>query len=592
MKNLLYICCSVFLFLCSCDTWDEDINIDKNVPNLKDENLSPSFFMGGMFNGAISINGDWDRSDNTFINAILPVTAYYGKTRSLSQGNRHRSWHDFDGHVWPHCYASIRNIKNVRNIALNQGDNRYVAVADIWESWMFYMLTTFYGDIPYSLVIADDVPLTGIDYDKQRDIYAGLLTKLKAANDLLAGETENIDEASDWIYYGDIAKWRKFSNTLRLRMALHMYNADPEEAKSIANEILNDPARYPVLESNEDNFQINFDGASRTSLYYRYNPDRIKQIALSQVFVERLASLKDPRLYRFATPVKKVHEEPGYVVPQNPGEDKYLGHLYGITTSDGDAASWNGGWEYSSLLGPAFRPMDENLEALPAAAATPIKLATYSEMLFNLAEMAQRGIIGGDPSRYYDDAIRASFIEYDVLNGFAGRAEYDRAYADQGVNNAEEYLEQPQVNFNGTRDKLLLINEQRWIAIFQLHFEPYFHYRRTMLPGILASDNAGSFASTGSGKFFPSRASYPTSEAAENLKAYEKARAEGYDIAITGQDNRNLARMWLINNASSPSLEMETFEEPMLAEDEYPGSANFQDWYNNTWKKSFWWENE
>jgi len=107
-----------------------------------------------------------------------------------------------------------------------------------------------------------------------------------------------------------------------------------------------------------------------------------------------------------------------------------------------------------------------------------------------------------------------------------------------------------------------------------LGFECYTDHRRTMLPDLRASNRAANYESSGSGTAFPSRSAYPSSEAAENTAAWEAARATGFDIPITGDDNRNEARMWILTNG--PSLEMTTFVEPLVENEEYPGQANFK----------------
>ena len=113
-----------------------------------------------------------------------------------------------------------------------------------------------------------------------------------------------------------------------------------------------------------------------------------------------------------------------------------------------------------------------------------------------------------------------------------------------------------------------------------------------MMPQLRASNNSAAFESSGSGTRFPGRADYPESEHQKNTVGVTTAWKEGFDIEITGESNRTDARMFIINNALSPSLQMPIFIEPIAAAGEYPGGNAFKAWYDANWKSMFWWENE
>jgi hypothetical protein len=572
------------LLFTGCDNWADDFNENKNIPQaLSNE---PSSFMGAMLTGLMG-NGNMEW---VAFNSVQPVFGQLGRTKSLSQGARHRAWHDFDGRLWPYAYTSLPNVKNVRNAAIASGQAQYVAVADIWESWIMYTLTNFYGDIPYFAAIKDTTVYT-VDYDRQADIYPAILEKLEKANGILAANPVDIDAVSDYIYRGKTEGWRKFANSLRIRMCMYMYNANPDLAKTVLNEILSDPQKYPVIQSNADNCYIHYDGTNRfrTSFFGNESPSGFEEILLvSNVMVQRLVTLKDPRLPLYAAPVKKVHEEDNWVKPLNPGPDKYLGHIYGLTTSDGDATNFNGGFEYASTVGPWFWTQDGNGQPSEEAKKTPCFLLTYPELLFIYAEAAQRGIISGEAQDYYEAGVKASFEQYGAVFTSAG---YEGAFAAQGVKSETEYLQQQQAAWNGGRDRLTLIAEQKWIASFYMPLEPYYDHRRTMLPRLSCSDQAALY-NDGSGTHFPSRADYPASEEQANAEGWAKARATGYDIPITGDNNRTLAKMWLINNGDSPDLQMPVFKEPLRDKGEYPGGENFKAWQEANEKYLYWWEYE
>ncbi|GLR17895.1 SusD/RagB family nutrient-binding outer membrane lipoprotein [Portibacter lacus] len=590
LLNWKLLALGVFFCFTSCDIWDPDININPNTPNGllesgNDSDIDPSVFMVPMLWSTV------DGYDYLAWNVIPAVCEYHGKTKSLSQGNRHKSWHAFDDSgFWQPMYSSIRVVKNLRNAAIKAQDTRYEAIADIWESYTFSMVTNLYGDVPYFDPISDDPPLLS-KYDSQADIYPAILAKLKDAGEIITRQDAPINAESDLVFRGDMLKWKKFSNTLRLRLAMYMADAAPAEAQAIIQEILNDQETYPIMQSNDDNATFKNDAVERPSVLYTISKAKIEEAPFSNVFIERLITLKDPRLPVIAKPVRKVHSNPEtHILPSNPGPVKYAGHMYGITTDNAHATLWNGGFPFASALGDFFRKEDVTGQPLIESASTPTLIALYSEQEFFIAEAIERGFVAGDAQSHYEAAIQASFDFYSV--DYAGDG-YKGAFGSEGVSDFSEYISQPDVDYQGGRDKLLLIAEQKWLASFFLGIEPYFDHRRTMLPPLRASSGAENFGPNGSGSKFPSRAAYSDSEIANNPGNVAEARANGFDVPIISDESRNEAKMWIIQNND---LQMELFQEPVYSTD-YPliesingSGVNFKSWYNDHYSTMFWFE--
>jgi len=113
-----------------------------------------------------------------------------------------------------------------------------------------------------------------------------------------------------------------------------------------------------------------------------------------------------------------------------------------------------------------------------------------------------------------------------------------------------------------------------------------------------ASSGADAYTSTGSATKFPSRAAYPSSEATTNADNYNEARANGFDIAITDQETRNEALMWIMQSHDQNYLQMPIFQEPSY-KSQYPCTStdadfgtSFYSWYQENWDSMFWWKNE
>ncbi|GGW41842.1 SusD/RagB family nutrient-binding outer membrane lipoprotein [Arenibacter certesii] len=586
-KIIVLILVSSTLLLLGCDNWEDDINLDSSRP-IFDEKIAPELFLLPTMDGILGHSEDG--FSETSWNIMMPLVEYNGKTRSLSQPNRHRSWHDLDDNVWGKGYGVLNGIKQVRRAAKGSGDTRYEAVANIWETYIMLNMTLLYGDIPYFDAVGEEL-VSQVTYDSQALIFPAMMDKLKAASDLIGNQTSPISSGNDVIFAGNIQKWKKFANVLRFKAAMHFHNSDPGLSEGILIEIVNNPAQYPMFESNSDNAYFSFDGVQRISPFYLIPIASEDNLPISNVFIERLLSLADPRIYQFAKPVQKVWDDSNlYVVPSNKGVDKYVGHLYGITTSDGDAALWNGGVEYASRqTTDFFRPVDANFVPTAAAKTKPWFLSHYPEVIFLKAEAAFKGWIPGNAQALYEQGIAASL---EMFQATFSDPRYAGAYAEDALGGLGEYLAQQQVSWGGGRNQELLIHEQKWIACYQLILEPYFQQRRVMMPPLRASNNAAAFESSGSGTRLPGRADYPDSEHQKNPVGVKRAWKEGFDIPITGESDRTDARMYIINNGLSPSLQMPIFIEPVVSSGEYPGDINFKSWYDAHWKSMFWWENE
>src|SRR6476620_887249 len=129
---------------------------------------------------------------------------------------------------------SITNLNKIIELSETHENSNYAGVALTLRSWIFTLLTDQYVDIPYSQANNIDKFLTPV-YDSQKDVYFGVLEDLKKAQALLDPSGKAI--AGDVIYGGKIANWKKFANSLRLRVALRISDREPAKSKAVLDEI-------------------------------------------------------------------------------------------------------------------------------------------------------------------------------------------------------------------------------------------------------------------------------------------------------------------------------------------------------------------
>jgi hypothetical protein len=309
-------------------------------------------------------------------------------------------------------------------------------------------------------------------------VYVGLLADLTQAASQLDAAKGAIK--GDVIYNGDVANWKKFANSLKLRIALRIY--DKEDA--LAKQTIAALNVADLIGSNNDISRFVYS----TSPYNNPQQDHFvsrNDYRISKTIVDKLKALSDPRLPVYAQLPKDTENAPDYA-----------GGANGLYAAD----AMSQGLDKISLPGIYF--------LTPTA---PAVIYSYAEVLFNLAEAAARGYISGSAETYYKQAITASFNQFGITDATA----------------IANYLAQPAVAYNAANYKQS-IGEQKWIAFFGQGLDAFAEWRRLDYPQLVAGP-----ASVLEGKI-PVRVFYPGTEQSLNGKNYKAAVAnQGADLLTT-----------------------------------------------------------
>jgi hypothetical protein len=356
-----------------------------------------------------------------------------------------------------------------------------IAVAKILKAYIFWFLTDRWGDIPFSEALKGRDNFTP-KYDKQQDIYNGLFALLEEANAAIV--TGNI--RNDIMYNGDMTRWKKFGNTIRMLMALRLSKVDPAKGAVEFNKALTNG----IMTSNNDNFAYPHlaDAANENFWYTQMNRMGRLWYAVSKPLVDTMQSSNDPRLPVFAN-----------TATSGTNAGKYVGLDYGLTST---VTPGN-----FSLLGDKLRLQN-----------APVYLVTYAQALFARAEAAKLGwITGGDAvaKTNYEAGIQNSILQWTgSTTGVAA------------------YLAQPKVVYDPA-NAIKQIAVQRWIHLFLNGYEAWAEWRRTGFPVLVAAPGAN-------GNRIPRREAYPTIERANNTANYDAAVAA---FPYGGADDLN-TRVW------------------------------------------------
>ncbi len=330
---------------------------------------------------------------------------------------------------WYYTYIQLNNINEIKKKAIEDQADNMLGVAKVLEAYIFQIATDTWRDVPFSDAIrmADGVLLP--KYDRQEDIYPALLDILAEANELLASGSDNLG-AGDVLFNGDVLKWRKFANSLRLRLAMRISEVNTSLAKSTVETILGNPGDHPIMSSNQDNAFFWYPGAAPYEDTWFVDSKTRDDHGVSDVLIDVLKDLDDPRLPVYAKPASSDGEYRGFTI----------------------GASAQPNISTISRIGARFR--DD-----PAGFSPFMR---YSEAMFHIAEAALKGFgVGISAQDAYETAVAASLEE----NGIA------QADINAYIGNAAAY--------NGTLDQIYL---QEWIAMFKQGMEVWSLYRRTGIP--------------------------------------------------------------------------------------------------------------
>ena len=464
---------SLFITATSCKKDLADINKNPNAA----QDPQPDYLLTASQKTSSDLY--WG-ADNNF-NSSLLLIQHWAKIQ-YTEPDRYIFSNSSFTSLWNTGYASsITNLNTILKLPAEKANVNYKGVALILRSWVFSLLTDAYGDIPYKQAGNISQYITP-EYDAQKDVYFGLLDDLKSAGASLTTTGNTI--AGDIIYGGKIDRWKKFANALRLRIALRIADREPEKAKQVINEVLNDAGGLiSVVGENAQFVYTSSPQQNPVSAWFDTRDD----FRIGKTLVDKLYALNDPRLPIYANK------------PTDLSVTNYVGVPSGLTNSDAN----NLGFAKTSKPGSYF-----------SAATAPAVIISYAEVLFDRAEAAARGFTAEDAANLYKDAIKASFNQYGitditVINNYTGQATvtYDAG------------------NFKKS------IGEQKWIALFGQGLEAFAEWRRLDYPQLTAG-----VSGTLDGKI-PVRFIYPGTEQSLNGTNYKKA------VTHQGTDNL-LTKLW------------------------------------------------
>lgn len=373
--------------------------------------------------------------------------------------------------------------------------------AEIWQVYVFQIITDLWGDIPYTDALKGMTELEFTPaYDRQENIYYHLIEKLKAATESFDPAQKFFNPKADLVYQGNMQKWKAFGNSLLLRLATRINKADFDRYAETVAYLKN----KPMIESQEYAAIFPFNSVAKNHLWETmYRNESTVQNNPSKFFVDLIVERNDPRAKVF------FDEAPLSFLPFI---DEYKGVPNLLPNNSPEWGNYNlndelgveGEWGDISKIGFWF--LSNN---------TPGVIMNHSEVCFLKAEAALNGL-------WDEDALEL------IKKGVSANMEFYNLYAKD-----ENYISQEEIEgylSTLTGASLQEIITQKWISFaYEQGYEAWAEYRRTGFPELVDY-----FGDPVDQDIFPVRVPYPYSEFTLNNANYNAAlEVQGADDEFT-----------------------------------------------------------
>lgn len=493
LYRTLFIALSV-LFLLSCDFEEKNINPNNSSTIEAGPLLTYSQFY-------TSNEGLAKRTQIGYCMMMVQQTA--SLERDEMAGDKYLET-EMLGVFFTDIFSSV--IKNVQELINRTQDDESLAntyaVALIWKSYLFHRITDLYGDIPYSeagngYVTQNFYP----KYDAQKDIYAGLVAEIEKGISLLDHQKPGIQ--GDIIYQGDIDKWKRFGNSLLLRLGMRMEKGDPDFARSVVTKAV----QNGVMQETGDICMVQHSTAKPAtenpvgSVFKSHGLVNSGTVKISRTFMNHLQKTNDPRIRVYCALPDGNND---------PADQKGLPNGYDILSIYEGEPGYTSLADYSTLNPATLLQLD-----------APAIHMTYAEVELLKAEAILKGWISGNARESYQKAVRSSM-------------EQQAYYGAQGIieeTEIEEYLNQDLFGKAPTLEsRLNVLGSEFWVATFLNGYESYANWRRTGYPVLFPVSFSGS---PNQGRI-PRRFTYPTEEYSVNPQNVQEAvERQGTDALST-----------------------------------------------------------
>lgn len=460
--------------------------------------------------------------------------------------------------TWDWQAGYLREIDAFLDLTAEGGEfenEKMNAVGLILKGLYYQKFTDIFGEVPYSE--AGNPDILNPAFNTQQEIYKGVLAELDEAMAKIGDATttgESLEDlgTNDLYYGGDLQKWKKLANTLKLRMGLRAYGASGAD---FANAVITEALSNPLIETQDESALLIKDqvisqwgSAAYGDVWHNFGLG--SNWTVSKTLIDYLRDNSDPRLEKYATPA----EGGTFTVPKptNAAEQKALDLMLAnlddagvtYTTTDvviddvdnieiempenthyiGQPSRLNLTSYYFAHYNFFSKPAEIITRAKNSGEIFPELILTASEAYFLRAEAAVKGF-GGDANALYQEGIRHGMllweVEDDDITAFLGSS--------------------PVAALSGSTDEVLeKINTQRWVANYTNGFEAWSVVRKSGYPADVADgvDDPDIYGFGEINGVYPQRMRYGSNERNTNGSNLQEA------LSRQGPDQQDITLWW------------------------------------------------
>jgi len=496
---------ALLVFTGGCDL--TSLNDNPNEPTEAD---TPKL----LTNAQINIAGDYWQD---YAGGFWVRYAQYWTTNQYTDADRFRYASSRPGalnNLWEDYYLALNDLQEIKrlnrenpDLASANGPNaNQIAIANIMQAWLLQVMTDMWGPIPLSDALKGQSDGNfSPEYNSGAEVYTAIVDSLtSASNNIVVGEPAMA--GGDLMYSGDMSKWKKFANSLKLRIAMRAASRPGAPTTSLDGQVetwMQEALTAGVFESNDDNALLPFSDSPpyQNPFFDNRIVDGRRDWAAPQSIVGVMNDLEDPRRSAYFTDV----------------DGDFVGFPYGLEQ----------GQAQSLFTSADFSVPSERVASTPTA---PCIFMLYDEVEFIKAEIAVRSdlnvsVVSGSAQDYFEDALRGSLQYW----GVSDEQEQDDYIANVGA-----------LNQNNFRQKL---GTQKWLAQYLQGVQGWSTWRRLDFTGVLQVPS-GDPGSAAFGKEIAVRMVYPNDEFTLNETNVSNAISNQLGGGGASEDTQGVLLWW------------------------------------------------
>jgi len=398
-------------------------------------------------------------------------------------------------------YGVMQNLEDIIAKSTEAGNLRYAGIAKILKAYTYSVAVDVFGDVPYSEANKLKQGILYPKFDDDAAIYESLFTLINEGIADLNNNTapnSQVPGADDLIYEGNVARWIKAANTIKLKMYTQI-----RKVKNVSAEVNALISGGNLISQTSESFLIPYgpNGATddRNPGFYTYFATQ-RSNHVSPWFYEIMKGYNpriftgnpDPRINYYIYNQVNATQAPREGNQTEYRDGAFVSIYFGSVGPDRDRSQQN----TISLFGiyPVGGKYDDGSATVATAnsgtGAAPYRLITYADRLYLEAELMNTGVISGDAKAKLSAAMAESFKQVDyVITTYVNPSQNVPALVGSAAVTTYTNNVLAEYDAASTEKKLEIIMTQKWLSSVGSAVDQYTDIRRTGYPVVFDPSN-------------------------------------------------------------------------------------------------------